>query len=164
MTEQWRPVVGYEGRYEVSDMGRVASLPKVTRRSRIIMRQNVTDSGYFFLRLCTDGHHVNHCVHTLVIEAFHGPRPDGMVARHLDGDPTNNHPTNLRWGTSAENAADMLAHGRNRNARKTECLNGHPFSPKNTRIEADGARKCRPCRADRERTRRATQRTERTSR
>ena len=42
-------------------------------------------------------------VHELVCEAVHGPRPEGMEVLHLDDDPTNNNPTNLRWGTRSEN-------------------------------------------------------------
>src|SRR5690554_258585 len=51
-------------------------------------------------------------VHELVLDAFHGPRPKGMVGRHLDGNPANNSPGNLRWGTHWENAQDRQRHGR----------------------------------------------------
>jgi hypothetical protein len=50
-------------------------------------------------------------VHILVLEAFVGPRPDGMVCRHLDGNPQNNRLSNLRWGTPEENYADRRLHG-----------------------------------------------------
>jgi predicted XRE-type DNA-binding protein len=50
-------------------------------------------------------------VHRLVCEAFHGPCPDGMHCRHLDGSRANNTPSNLCWGTKAENEADKLRHG-----------------------------------------------------
>jgi predicted transcriptional regulator len=51
-------------------------------------------------------------VHRLVLEAFVGPCPPGMMCRHLDGDPTNNRLENLVWGTKEENAADRVRHGR----------------------------------------------------
>jgi hypothetical protein len=51
-------------------------------------------------------------VHTLVCAAFHGPRPsDSHQVRHLNGDPTNNMPWNLKWGTQEENWRDRKAHG-----------------------------------------------------
>ena len=50
-------------------------------------------------------------VHALVLESFVGPCPNGMECRHLDGDKTNNHVTNLTWGTRSENVHDTLLHG-----------------------------------------------------
>lgn len=50
-------------------------------------------------------------VHRLVMEAFIGPRPEGMECRHLDGDPANNRLSNLTWGTPKENAEDQRRHG-----------------------------------------------------
>lgn len=51
-------------------------------------------------------------VHRLVCEAWHGPAPGPKPqCRHLDGDPHNNAASNLRWGSAAENAADMITHG-----------------------------------------------------
>lgn len=51
-------------------------------------------------------------VHQLVLDAFYGDRPEGMVCRHLDGYNTNNTPDNLAWGTHADNAQDRQNHGR----------------------------------------------------
>lgn len=50
-------------------------------------------------------------VHQLVADAFHGPCPQGLQVRHLNGNPKDNRPSNLRYGTSMENAADRRAHG-----------------------------------------------------
>jgi hypothetical protein len=50
-------------------------------------------------------------VHHLILEAFVGPRPAGLIGCHNDGNPQNNWPSNLRWDTHASNSADMLAHG-----------------------------------------------------
>lgn len=60
-------------------------------------------------------------VHRLVLEAFCGPCPDGMVACHYDGDTSNNHVDNLRWDTPTENANDTDRHG-NR-LRGSDCKN-----------------------------------------
>ena len=51
------------------------------------------------------------CVHTLVLEAFIGPRPDGQESRHLDGNRINAASSNLRWGTRSQNAQDKRRHG-----------------------------------------------------
>ena len=50
--------------------------------------------------------------HVLVCETYHGARPKGMVVRHLDGDPSNDRPSNLAWGTIADNYQDTVLHGR----------------------------------------------------
>jgi hypothetical protein len=50
--------------------------------------------------------------HVIVCETFHGPRPEGCVTRHRDGDPSNNSEGNLHWGTQAENCGDTVEHGR----------------------------------------------------
>ena len=50
--------------------------------------------------------------HTIVCETFHGERPPGAQVRHLNGDPADDRPDNLAWGTPTENGADTIAHGR----------------------------------------------------
>lgn len=99
-------------------------------------------------------------VHVLVALAFHGPRPEGMEVRHLDGTRTNNRPENLAWGTHSENMQDKVAHGTATRPLRTHCINGHEYDAKNTRIAPRGERRCRRC--DREQTaaRRAAQRRE----
>lgn len=59
----------------------------------------------------TVGHNRNRTVHSLVCLAFHGPRPEGQQIRHLDNNKFNSRPSNLRYGTSRENADDMIKYG-----------------------------------------------------
>lgn len=73
-------------------------------------------------------------IHTLVLEAFVGPRPEGAVCCHIDGDPTNNHVTNLRWGSYSDNNHDLVRHGTHFQASKTHCSKGHEYTSENTRI------------------------------
>ncbi len=107
--ETWKPVVGWEGIYEVSDLGRVRSLK---RQPPKIMTGQPHENGYVRYTLTGSGlKTTTRKAHRLVLEAFVGPRPDGMMCRHLDGDPSNNRLDNLRWGTPRENEADKVAHG-----------------------------------------------------
>jgi len=110
--EQWRPVVGYEGLYEVSDQGRVRALAKVIAPSdgrRPYVRPAQTRkiqfdyNGYCKVSLSKDGRIECAFVHRLVLEAFVRPRPPGMEVCHKDGSKANNQPSNLRWGTKSEN-------------------------------------------------------------
>lgn len=121
--EQWRSVVGYEGLYEVSNLGRVRSVPRLAccgyrvdgsphyrQTSAKIMSQKETVGGYMLTPLYKEGHK-RKLVHRLVLEAFVGPCPPGMEACHADGNPKNNALTNLRWDTPKSNAADRIRHG-----------------------------------------------------
>lgn len=115
LVENWRPVVGYEGIYEVSDRGRVRSLPRM--RSAVIrgtaceifvrgriMRPAITH-GYARLTLRDQDRQRQTFVHALVAEAFLGPRPDGYVIDHVDCVRDNNHVRNLRYVTPFANLA-----------------------------------------------------------
>lgn len=117
--EQWRPVVGFEGYYEVSDQGRVRSLDRVVvekggmRRMRPgrIMKPVARATGHLCINLMVKGKIQCFRVHRLVLEAFGGPCPEGMECRHLNGNPQDNRPENLAWGTRRENQHDRWTHG-----------------------------------------------------
>lgn len=68
-------------------------------------------SGHYDVSVKINGVMVQTCVHRLICWAFHGPCPDGMECRHLDGNPANNRPDNLAWGTRKENQDDSVRHG-----------------------------------------------------
>lgn len=109
VTETWRAVPGHPG-YEVSDIGRVRSYRNrqghPTAAPRILTPAAV--HGYQQIKL---GRSRQTKAHILVLEAFVGPRPEGMVCRHLDGNGLNNQLSNLQWGTPEENYADRHLHG-----------------------------------------------------
>lgn len=148
--EQWRPVVGYEGAYEVSDRGQVRSLPRPHASGRILRPGRANKFGHLHVSLWLNGSGKSRLVHHLVLEAFTGPRPDPppgckrIEARHLDGNPAKNLLSNLAWGTSGENKRDAVTHGTHNNARKTECDHGHEFTPENT-YDNHGGRGCMEC-------------------
>lgn len=115
--ETWRPVPGYEGRYEVSDQGRVRSLwaiggnYKRRRQTPLILKSPANAHGYKTVNLRGT---VNrpHEVHRLVCLAFHGPPPTPRhTAAHRDGLKGNCWSYNLRWATWEEQALDRRRHG-----------------------------------------------------
>jgi hypothetical protein len=122
--ERWLPVVGFEGRYEVSDYGRVRSL---LGRGRIMTQwRDAKRGGRFKVSLMlTDTSSRSLWVHRLVALAFLGPpAPDQEVA-HWNGVATDNRLENLRWATRLENAADSKRLGtysgqRSSNAKLTD--------------------------------------------
>lgn len=133
--EQFRPLPGYGGRFEVSDQGTVRTTPYtdaagVQRRGRTII-PNVTPQGYSRVRLCYGGTVRQVQLHRLVLMAWGREPRDGEDACHNDGDPSNNRLSNLRWDTRSGNCLDRAGHGTCRSARKTHCDNGHPLSGSN---------------------------------
>lgn len=153
MDERWLPIPGYEGRYDVSDQGRVRSLAWGKER---ILKTCMDHKGYLQVGLSGGGPLARvPRVHRLVLLAFVGPRPDGMECRHIDGDHQNNILGNLRWGTHSENEFDRVKHGTHHNARKTHCANGHPFDDVTTFTRTNGGRGCRVCQKARDHARNA---------
>lgn len=128
MSERWLPVPGFEGLYEVSDLGRIKSLARVVvyRNGR---QESVTEKirktplvcGYSSLFLSKGGTKTFFYVHILVALVFIGRRPEGEEVAHWDGDRSNPSLSNLRYATPVENDADKIAHGTRPNGER----NGH---------------------------------------
>jgi len=155
--ERWRPVVGYEGIYAVSDQGRVWSVPRLDPLGRCQggrFKPPARSRKYAQVTLYRDGRGRSVNIHTLVLEAFVGPRPDGMECCHGNGNPRDNRVENLRWDTHGANQRDSVAHGTNASARKTHCPQGHEYTPENTYWTESHGRQCKTCgRADSKRRR-----------
>ena len=153
LEEEWRPVVGWEGLYEVSNEGRVRSLDRVvphatsghlTLRGKILAPFRKPDM-YWMVALTFGGKKRYATVHRLVAEAFI-PNPDAFpVVRHADDNRDDNRVSNLAWGTYADNGNDAVRNGRNFWRNKTHCVNGHEFTEENTLYDSEGRRQCRIC-------------------
>lgn len=157
--EIWKPIPNYEGIYEVSNYGRVKSCTREIRytnkfgteikhpvRGRILAVRT-RSNGYQYVDLWKRNKGEQRTVHSLVLEAFIGPRPEGYVCCHYDDVRTNNYVGNLRWGTYSDNAIDTIKNGRNRNSNKTHCKRGHPLVSPNlvpSKLKV-GSRVCLAC-------------------
>ena len=105
--EEWRDVVGFEGLYKVSNFGQVQTVKTNKIKEQTISK---TDNRPYLslwknnkIKVCRP--------HKLVLEAFVNVRPDGLECCHNDGNPQNNHLSNLRWDTPKNNHADKIKHG-----------------------------------------------------
>lgn len=120
--EQWKPIPGYEGLYEVSDLGRVRSFDRlVTRRNNggavssqlhkgRMLAQTKDRKGYLYVTLQTQSGRKRWYVAQLVLHVFVGAS-NGLLALHSNGLQTDNKLSNLRYGTHKDNSADAQLHG-----------------------------------------------------
>ena len=105
--EIWKPIEGYENRYEVSSLGRIKSLSRYRRKTDYILKHWIGNKGYHYIDLrYKTGKKKTHSVHSLVLEAFVCKRPPGKMALHTDDNKDNNSLENLRWGSAKDNADD----------------------------------------------------------
>ncbi len=107
--EVWKDVVGYEQRYQVSNLGRVYS--KITKK---ILKQNLHTNGYFTIATKIGGRNgkdVCFRVHRLVATAFLPKIENKPLVNHIDGVKTNNNVNNLEWCTAKENTDHAIRTG-----------------------------------------------------
>lgn len=112
--EVWKDIVGYEGRYQVSNFGRVKSKARIINNGKFNYRwpEKILKIGSGQLvMLCKNGKVIGKLVSRLVLEAFVGRCPDGMQCCHFPNrDRANNRLDNLMWGTPAENQGHRKIH------------------------------------------------------
>lgn len=122
--EIWKAVPGFEGIYEVSNLGRVRSLDRIVDvvgrwgtlerrryKGRIIKPRVGATHNYLMVLLCVNGKKTGRTVHSLVLEAFVGPCPPGQEGRHRNCQSCDNRLSNLCYGTRRENRDDSRKEG-----------------------------------------------------
>lgn len=97
--EMWKDIEGYEGRYQVSNLGSVKSL--ITKER--ILKPGTNNRGYLYVALSENGEAKNFLVHRLVALHFIPNPGQREFVNHIDGDKTNNMKSNLEWNTFREN-------------------------------------------------------------
>ena len=117
--EIWKEIEGYEGYYEVSNLGNVRSLDRCVDNGRGGMAfrkgkmkaQTPNTDGYMQVSFNKEGKNLKHRVHKLVADAFVDGYFEGAVVDHKDGDVTNNNSQNLEWVTQTENVRRSIERG-----------------------------------------------------
>lgn len=106
MKEIWKDIVGFEGIYQVSNLGRIKSFQKWKRAScpdEYVLKSTVANNGYCQVTLYNGKKRAKYLVHRLVAEAFI-PNPNGLPhINHIDENPENNAASNLEWCTPLYN-------------------------------------------------------------
>ena len=103
--EEWRDVEGYEGLYQVSNLGRVKS--SLRQGGGGLIKPPLNNQGYPQVVLRNKGDNKMTRVHQLVCKAFHDNPENKPMTDHIDRDRTNNKATNLRWATAKENLNNL---------------------------------------------------------
>lgn len=109
MNEIWKAIKGYEGLYQVSNLGRVLSNGRkcVTR----IMKAQRNTKGYYYVNLFKYGKRTPVLIHRLVAETFIPNIENKGTVNHIDGNKLNNSVNNLEWNTCSENIKHAYANG-----------------------------------------------------
>lgn len=110
--EIWKYIVGYEGLYEISNLGRVRNANTLK-----VLSPGTCGSGYAFVILRKDGKSYNRMIHRLVMNTFNPTSNCELEVNHIDGNKRNNHLDNLEWVTRSEN----LQHALNVGLMESQC-------------------------------------------
>ena len=134
-TEIWKDITGYEGLYQVSNMGRVRSLDKwykalylkhapVICRKGVLLKPNVIKDGYFAVSLHKDKKCKTMPIHILVARTFITNKFNKPCIDHINGNKTDNRSVNLRWVTNKENQNNPITR---RRLSISKSGKNHPF-------------------------------------
>lgn len=114
----WKSIPNFTD-YEASDCGRIRSV-RPRQGSRALINNGIisgwvqTIKGEYKRHMVTlrkNGKTYHITVAQIILETFLGPRPDGYVCRHINGNPLDNRIENLKWGTQEQNVKDSILHG-----------------------------------------------------
>ena len=136
--------------YKVSEFGDVYSY-----NTNRILKPGTCSGGYYVYKLHRNGVYYLRKAHRLVASLFIGTPPAGKpLVLHNDGNPQNNHFTNLRWGDWTDNNEDTKRHGTHEFYGSPACSKGHLYTDENTYVLRD-TRYCRTCKRERARKRKS---------
>jgi hypothetical protein len=110
MKEIWKPIEGFEGLYEISNLGNVKSLRRYHASERIL-KAYLHTNGYLAVNLYKNGKRLTKKIHRLVAETFIENHHHLCEVNHIDGCKTNNKIENLEWCTSQQNNAHAVQTG-----------------------------------------------------
>ena len=134
MDEQWKPIEGFEGYYEISNQGRIRSVDRRCRTHSTeagrrvkgqLMKPTDNGNGYLVIHLKKNGKRISRYIHRLVAEAFLEMPTGSNVVDHIDYNKKNNAVDNLQWCTQKENICRSRA--RMRKQHKTNPPSGYKY-------------------------------------
>lgn len=117
LNEVWKDVLGYEGLYEVSNLGKVKSI-----KNNKILADRKDNHGYFQVQLYKKGVGKSHKVHRLVLNSFSENKLKNLQVNHIDENKTNNNISNLEWVTPKENSNHGTRTARSAEKHKIEIV------------------------------------------
>lgn len=130
--EKWKYIEGYEGIYQVSDLGRIRSVDRYVKHSRgefkkpkkgkVLKQCDTSKSNYTTINLSKNGKTKTYYVHRLVALAFCVKEEGKNYVNHIDGNTRNNNYRNLEWCTAKENSRHMVKNGLFKNKEKETIL------------------------------------------
>lgn len=133
MEEIWKYIKGYEGLYQVSNLGRIKSLKRNTTKGRIL-KPLLQNNGYYSVTLCKKGIKKVKSIHRLVCLEFLNNDFNFPQVNHKDGNKLNNNINNLEWCSAKYNTIHSLKN----NLRKVKHGKEHKLSKKINQYSLNG--------------------------
>lgn len=136
LMESWKDIQGYEGLYQVSNLGRIKSLERVVANNKNggvrtveekILTPTDNGNGYKLVGLNKNRHRKNHYVHRLVAVAFVSNPTQAEYVNHIDYNRENNKANNLEWCTQKENIQHSIEHLRKPHRTSRQTNTGHKY-------------------------------------
>lgn len=112
LIEIWKDIKGYEGKYQISNLGNIKSINYNKTKKEKLLKPNISKRGYKYINLCKSGRQQKKYIHRLVAEAFISNPNNYPVINHKDNNPLNNNVKNLEWCTQSYNVRYAYKCGR----------------------------------------------------
>lgn len=119
MEEIWKDIAGYEGKYQVSNLGNVKSTVRCVSKDYVILKPRIHTGGYVRVTLPVPAGRVDRYIHRLVAQAFIENPNNEQYVNHIDGDKKNNAVVNLEWVNKRENINHYIQNCKVKTSRYT---------------------------------------------